>query len=196
MCRKKESNLRIFVGIKFPEKAILVTTKTQALLDNKQLFQGKWTKQENLHLTLKFLGEINKSQLCEITKSLHSIKIPPIEVELGKVGVFCSSKIIRIIWIHILGDEILKLQKRIDITLSNQFPPEKRFMSHLTIARVKKVFDNQKLIQEINEIQILAQPFLIREFNLIQSELFPSGPVYTTLSKYPLNSFGQSRSCS
>lgn len=195
MPRNKESKLRIFIGIKIPETAILETLEIQTLLDRKGLFQGKWTKKENLHLTLKFLGEINKDQLNDVNKSLSSIEISPFEAALGKVGVFCSSKTIRIIWIHILGDEVLKLQKSIDIVLSNQFPPENRFMSHLTIARVKKVFDNQKLIKEVNEIQTKARPFIIDEFKLIQSDLLPSGPIYKTLSNYPLNSIGQSHSC-
>ena len=190
MSSNKQSKLRIFVGIKIPEKAILETLKIQAQLEKKRLFQGNWTRQENLHLTLKFLGEISACQLQDVRESLDSIKIPLFEAALGNVGVFCSSKITRIIWIHILGTEVLKLQKEIDTALSDQFLPESRFMSHLTIARVKKVSDNEQLIQEVNKIQIRAQPFEVNEFKLIQSTLSSSGPVYTTLSNYRLNSTG------
>ena len=182
----KASKLRVFVGLKLSEDGIQATQKAQDLLRRKKLFAGRWTKPENLHLTLKFLGEINHDFLSLIKHSLKSIKIPSFKASIGEIGVFSTTQSIRIIWIHILGKGILDLQRQVDTVLINHLEPEKRFMSHLTIARVKFVSDRIRLIKEIRNIQTEPIDFMVKEFSLIKSELTPDGPIYTPLQTYHL----------
>lgn len=182
----KTEKLRVFVGLKLSEDVIQTTQKAQDLLRRKKLFAGRWTKPENLHLTLKFLGELNHDFLSLTKHSLKSIKIPSFKASIGEVGVFSTTRSIRIIWIHILGEGILDLQRQVDTVLLNHFQPEKRFMSHLTIARVKSVSDRIRLIKEIRNFQTESIDFMVKEFSLIKSELTPAGPIYTPLQTYPL----------
>jgi 2'-5' RNA ligase len=188
--RKKmetEEKVRCFIAIHFPKKVIEEIEKVQGDLKKKDLFVGKFTKGRNLHLTLKFLGEIEEGQVEEVKKKLREIKINKFKVELGKVGVF-SEKFIRIIWIEILGKEIFELQKKIDESLKEMFELEVRFMSHLTIARVKNVKDKKLFFKKLKEIKVPEVNFDINEFYLMKSELKSEGPIYEVIEKYSLES--------
>ena len=94
-----------------------------------------------MHLTLKFLGEIDKEKVEEVKKKLRELKMQSFEAELGEVGIF-SKRFIKIIWIKLENTE--KLQKEIDEKLKEIFELEERFMSHITIARVKNVRNKQR----------------------------------------------------
>jgi len=128
--------MRVFIAINLPEVIKEECVGIQKELEKKDLFRGKFTEKENLHLTLKFLGEIDKEDLERIKEKLKEIKFKEFELELGEIGVF-SPKFIKIIWLELIGEGIFSLQKEIDNCLLELFERERRFMSHLTIARVK-----------------------------------------------------------
>ena len=73
---------------------------------------------------------------------------------------------------------------RVDEKLSSLFEPEKRFMSHLTIARVKSVKDKKKFLDNLNNIEIPKISFVVDKFKLKKSILTPECPVYETLEEY------------
>src|SRR3990167_3903155 len=137
---------RAFVCIEFPDEIIKEVARIQSLIE-KQKFTGKLTELENLHLTLKFLGEISPEQLEKVT----SIKSPALEAKLLTLGTFSYKDQPKIIWLKIGGksgaggrvegggekSNIYELQKQIDESLKETFQKEERFMSHLTIARIK-----------------------------------------------------------
>lgn len=82
------------------------------------------------------------------------------------------------------GSDIPNLQKQIDESLKNIFKPEERFMSHLTIARIKYVKDSKDFNTYIKNIKLPKIQFSIDNFKLKQSELNLLGPIYTTLNEY------------
>ncbi|MEM4330973.1 MAG: RNA 2',3'-cyclic phosphodiesterase [Candidatus Pacearchaeota archaeon] len=173
--------MRVFISLEFPENILEIVKEVQQKLPE---FIGKKTEKENLHLTLKFLGEIEEDKVEIVKKRLESINFKKFEASLGEIGVF-SEDFIRIVWIHVTNCD--ELQKRIDECLEDLFPKEKRFMSHLTIARVKKVLDKKSFLEKIRKINFQKESFTVKKFFLKESLLRKEGPVYKTLKEYNLS---------
>ena len=180
-----EETKRCFIALDLPREAIDEIREIQGAISKKNLFAGKSTEVENLHLTLKFLGEIDEEKIEKVKERLKKIKLSDFEASLGGVGVF-SERFIRIIWIELSGKEVFDLQKKIDESLSGLFEPEARFMSHITIARVKSVKDKKSLLDYVKKIRLKNFKFKINEFSLKKSELLFEGPHYENLGKYVL----------
>ncbi len=180
---KKSKKTRCFVALELSPDAINYIRQIQKLIGERNFFIGKFTKPENLHLTLKFLGEIDNETIDEVRKRLRDIKFNEFEAEVGEVGVF-SENFIRILWIKLnYCDE---LQKEIDKKLKGLFEPEYRFMGHITIARVKKVFNKKAFLKYIKDMEVKRIKFRVKKFFLKKSILNPEGPVYEDLEEYIL----------
>jgi len=176
---------RIFIALELSREAINEIKRIQKLIEKQRLFAGKFTEPENIHLTLKFLGEISDEKIEEVKKRLKEIKLEKFNAELGDVRVF-SKQFLKIIWIKLSG-KVFGLQKSIDEALSGEFEPEERFMSHITIARVKNTADKKKLIEYLESIKPSKINFKVEKFYLKKSELLPEGPVYEDVGEYNLN---------
>ena len=174
--------MREFIAIDIPEEIKKKIVEVQQALLKQGLFEGKLTERENLHLTLKFLGEIDERTEKEERGRLGKVKMGEFKAKLGKVGVF-SESFIRIIWIEL--DNCGEIQNEVDEKLSGIFARENRFMSHLTLARVKSVKDKRRLIDELGKIKISGE-FPVSEFSLKKSDLTGKKPVYREIEKYSL----------
>ncbi|MFA5992379.1 MAG: RNA 2',3'-cyclic phosphodiesterase [Candidatus Pacearchaeota archaeon] len=174
--------VRLFIAVDLPENLKKEIIDIQKKIDKEKLFVGKFTEVENLHLTLKFLGDISEDKVEEVQKRLERVKFNKFEVKIDRVGVFDSS-FIRIIWIGLAEDALFELQKRVDDSLEGLFSKEERFMAHITIARPKFVssINRQKLIEFLNKIEIRSEKFTIDRISLKKSELKSSGPFYEDL---------------
>lgn len=164
--------MRTFIALELSKEAKQEIKRLQELLPE---FYGKLTEPENLHLTLKFLGDIEEKEAEEIIKRLGKIKFNQFEVELREIGVF-SESFIRIIWIHLKNCE--KIQEEVDNKLEGLFAKENRFMSHVTIARVKNVKNREKFIQELSKIKTKTIKFKVENIKFKKSTLTEKGPVY------------------
>jgi len=153
----------------------------------KKRFDGKMTELENLHLTLKFLGEIDKKKIEEVREKLAGIKFDEIECALGEIGVFSHRGNPRLVWVKVNGKGIFELQKKIDLELKGMFELEERFMSHLTIARVKYVKDKKGFVDYIKGIGVKKIKFKVGKFYLKRSELKSPGPIYSDLAEFVVN---------
>jgi 2'-5' RNA ligase len=178
---------RCFVAIELPREVINYIREIQALLKKKNLFYGKFTEPENLHLTLKFIGEIDEGMVEDVRARLKKIDFSDFESSLGDVGVF-SRKFLKMIWIKLDGRGIFNLQKKVDEVLDGLFEPEQRFMSHITIARLKGVPNEKEFLEYIKKVKIKKIGFKVDRFFLKKSELKPEGPVYFDIEKYNLES--------
>ncbi|MEK6926585.1 MAG: RNA 2',3'-cyclic phosphodiesterase [Nanoarchaeota archaeon] len=179
--------MRVFISIPLSKEAIEEIKRIQNKISERKLFEGKMTESENLHLTLKFLGEVDEEQLNRIKEKLREIRADKFRVKLGKTGVF-SEDFVRIIWIKLDGKEIFELQKKIDECLKEHFKQEFRFMGHVTISRVKSVKDKKALLQFLKEVKIKNVEFEVKSFNLMKSELFLEGPTYEVIEEFDMNS--------
>ena len=142
---------------------------------------------ENVHVTLKFLGDTNEEQIDEIERMMKDAvkEIDSFYIRLKGAGVFPNQNYIRVVWIGIEhGGEIGTIAHRIDDQLSKLgFKKEKReFSPHLTIARVKTAENKEKLLQIIEKYrEVEFADMKIDSIKLKKSDLTQKGPIYTTL---------------
>ena len=176
---------RAFICIELSDECVKEIARIDELL-SKIKFTGKLTELENLHLTLKFLGEIGDEKIGEIKKRLAKIETPAFEAKLGRIGIFHRNKEPKIVWVKIESRILMELQKKVDDALSDLFPKEERFMSHLTIARIKYIKDKKSFDEKIGNISVEPVKFSVINFKLKSSELRATGPVYRDIEAFSL----------
>ncbi|ADD09135.1 2'-5' RNA ligase [Aciduliprofundum boonei T469] len=139
--------------------------------------RAKLVEEENMHITLKFLGEIEEKLIEKIKKIVEECKVDKFKISLQGVGFFPNERYIRVIWIGIDGYEpIVKMAKCIDEKLSKLgFEREKGYVPHLTVARAKgrvsiMNYDRFKNLK-FGEVDV-------REVKIKNSTLTPKGPIY------------------
>jgi len=173
------NKVRAFISVDVPKNIQEGIKKIQEILPE---FNGKFTEIENLHLTLKFLGDIDGETLLEIKRRLREINFKSFDTRISEIGIF-SPEYVKIVWVKL--DNCENLQEAVDEKLSDIFEKEKRFMSHLTIARVKKIKNRTSFLEGLEKIKIPSRlNFSVKSFKLKKSELMSEGPVYETLEEY------------
>lgn len=183
---EKKNLIRCFVCLELPIVATKYIAELQQQLKKKNLFYGKFTEPENLHLTLKFLGEIPEEKIEEAKKKLAEIVLGRFEASLGEIGIFIN-KYNSLLWIKLDGKGVWDLQRKIDGSLLDLgFKKEERFMSHITIARMKSIPSKKEFLEYVKNIKTKKISFQIKEFVLKKSELKEDGPVYSDLGRYNL----------
>lgn len=179
--------IRTFIAVEIPEK-IRNEIDCQLKIFAQQDFSVKWVSQDNLHITMLFLGDVSLD-FVESTKhklELVAQKHNPFNLSLKSIDAFPSSKQPRIIWIGVDtgSDQLVTLQSDIENTLIQiGFKPEvRKFHPHLTIGRVKFRFTNPKVFETAYQ----SETFSVNSIVLFKSTLLPSGPVYEKLGEYKL----------
>ncbi len=179
--------MRCFISIDIPEE---IKDSIREIQNQLPEFFGKKTEFENLHLTLKFLGEVDENQIEEVKRRLREINFNEFKTEINELGVFDnrrSKKYSRkiIVWLHLTKCE--ELQKQVDEALKDLLSEEVRFMSHLTIARVKDVKEKNNFLDDLKKVKLQRMMFNVDAFRLKKSVLTADGPVYETLEEYVLD---------
>ncbi len=150
----------------------------------------KWVEKENIHLTLKFLGEISEEKAEEIKVALDDIgrEIGPFELNLKELGVFPKIEFPRVIWVGLDkgAKESVFLAEKIEDALSKiGFQKDTRpFAAHLTIGRGRAPKNKEALKEKMESIQKQVtsnKKQVITSVILFQSTLTPKGPIYTKL---------------
>ncbi|MBC2714496.1 MAG: RNA 2',3'-cyclic phosphodiesterase [Desulfobacteraceae bacterium] len=186
------ANIRTFIAVKLPDHVIRRLSESQQDLKKHDL-RIRWTRPENIHLTLKFLGDIHPDDVgpvCQVIEA--SVKeFGSIALCVRGVGVFPGIRRPRVLWTGISGqtDVLEKLHKAIDVGLSDLgfAKDERRFTGHLTLGRFKGHPDSDILINIMKTyVDMASDEFLVDAVHVYQSDLKPSGPVYTNLSSIRL----------
>ena len=147
----------------------------------------KLVEPENIHITIKFLGDTDEEKIEEIKEIIKNSveEIEPFEIKLKGSGVFPNKNYMKVLWIGIeKADKIREIAKKIDKRLTKiGFEPEKRdFSAHLTIARIKSPRNKDKLIGIIEKYKEFEfESINVDSIKLKKSDLTPKGPIYTTL---------------
>jgi 2'-5' RNA ligase len=183
--------VRLFVAAPLPEDVRRSIAGIQSALEAAPL-PVRWVLPEGIHLTFKFLGEVDPSRLGEIEAALRQAgrDIPPFRLRAAGVGAFPGRGEPRVIWVGVEGEvEIAaRLQEALERALEAiGFPAEKRpFHPHLTLGRVKGEArgDWRPTLARASE-EVIGE-FEVREYALFESRLDPQGATYTVLGRFPL----------
>ena len=175
--------MRCFVAVDLDPQLRRTVDKLQAELSG---LDTKLIKPENLHFTMKFLGEVDEGTVNKVKIILNDVasRYKPFSVTLKGVGVFPSEKFVRVVWIG--AAQLSDLQNEINETLSPLFKKEKP-APHLTIARVRSQKYLTKIIAFIkNHRNEEIGTMYISELKLKKSTLTLEGPVYEALAVFKL----------
>ena len=176
--------MRLFIAIEIPEeiKDYLCVIQRE-IIDSKNKI--RLVNKDSMHLTLKFLGEVQPDKVEILNKNLKEIQFKPFSVNLDAIGVFPSEDYIRVVWAGLKPEErVLELQKNIDESLKKLFRKEKDFRPHLTIARVKYIEDKKRFVDKLKQIKVDNKKIEVNNFKLVKSTLTPKGPVYDEVESF------------
>jgi len=183
--------MRCFIAINLGDslKEKIGSLITELYLGN---WDVKWIPAENLHITLKFLGEISAEPAEKINAILSDVsgRYCPFEVGFHGVGVFPDRRRPRVIWIDLrYPKELINMKKEVDHNLINLgFKSETtKFLPHLTIGRVRSFQGRDSLLSALEELR--ERDFGKIEVNkiaLMKSDLKPSGAQYSVMTEFPL----------
>lgn len=177
--------IRAFIAIDLPDKIVdQLATAGRALGANLDSYAVRWVRPEAIHLTLRFLGNVQIDKLDNISRGIDQVAshTSPFSLALDKLGCFPNPRRPRVIWIGLAGDlkELEALQRSVEMMLAPLgWEPEKRdYHPHLTLGRIK---DSRKVIEaRLPWGDVLAKgPIPVEEMHLIESQLNSGGAVYT-----------------
>lgn len=182
--------MRLFVAVHLPggikERLALVQERLR-----RPQADVSWVNPGNLHITLKFLGEVDSKRLDRIRLALAEAagSIAPFPLVVSGLGTF-GGRVPRVVWVGVqAGSEALTgLAGRVDDCLGRVgFPKEKRdFAAHFTLGRVRSPRNVKPLLAALREEPPDAFGTMsVDGYTLMQSELNPSGAIHTELDRYP-----------
>jgi 2'-5' RNA ligase len=183
--------IRTFIAIELPDDFKEMLTFFQKEL-KKQAPSVRWISVENIHVTLKFLGEVEVERLAEIEHALDHVRRDSTVFSLRtkQFGGFPNLKKPRVCWLGFeTSSEMLTLQRRIEdaLELAGFERDSRTFSPHLTLGRIKlpQNFDALYAFTENNPFP--ACEIAVKEYCLIRSNLKPQGAVYTPIHRYSLD---------
>lgn len=170
--------MRVFIAIELPEE---IKEKLRRIKIKEEI--AKIVYPSDYHLTLKFLGEIDKKKLEIVKRNLSRIRFKGVKLKLEKIGYFPNPNYINVVWVGVTPKrKIIELKEKIDDALMELFPREKRFEPHITLGRVKFVKDKIRFKQDFE--REFEESFDADCFKLIKSELTEKGSKYEVLEEY------------
>lgn len=170
--------MRAFIAIEISDE---IREKLAALQPElARLCDMKAVEKENIHITLKFLGEINESTCEKVKEALGSLASKKFEINFKGMGAFPSQNYMRVIWAGV--DGLSGLHAEIDEKMSKIGFKKEQMSAHATISRVKFVGNKEALanfIKRYENFEFGKQT--VSSIHLKESTLTPKGPVYKTL---------------
>jgi 2'-5' RNA ligase len=178
--------MRTFIAVDLPESLKETIEDVESGFE----LQGvKLVEPELLHVTIKFLGEVDASAVSSICKALSQIRCKPFEATIEGIGTFPKPDYIKIIWLGVTGNFEVLHQKVEDALASFGFKPDNNFVAHITLARIKKIDRRRRdrLKESLSSVaNIRIGSFTVDMLKLKKSTLTPQGPLYETLCEIPL----------
>lgn len=185
--------MRAFIAADIPSAVKEEIGKLQKELMREVRSSVKWVEAANIHITLRFLGEVPEEkieQLCQILPK-GGREVTPFKISIKGLGAFPNLSRPRVIWVGMesQGNQIEQLYSQIETLVRDLgFTPEKRaFSPHLTIGRIKQLRDQNEWVNAIGKRQeLFFGEAAVGCFYLFQSILKPQGPEYKKLKKFDL----------
>ena len=177
-------SVRAFICIEVPGSIKKRIESLQQSL-KKNAAQISWVKPSNIHLTVKFLGDIPASSIETVRGAVERASRPvdEFEIEIGGAGCFPSPRSPRVLWVGLsrLPEELKQLQSNVENELAREgFPREqKRFSPHLTIGRVRSQPNAAQTAEDLIAAGFEPESFRATEIIVMRSELNAAGSIYT-----------------
>lgn len=187
-------SVRAFVAIELPSILLKRIEELQETLKKevKGTRSVSWPRPEGIHLTLKFLGDVEETRIEDISTALTgaSSGFKSMRLKAGGVGCFPTQRNPRVIWVGLShSEELERLQNNIEEAAAGLgFEKEDRpFKPHLTLCRIKSPEDGRILGHSIEKFKdFIDIDFVARDLVLFKSQLSPRGAVYTALKRISL----------
>lgn len=179
--------MRVFIGVDLPNDLKDIVYQTIKFFKSSYNKSINYVPMENLHITLKFIGEINEKDFMLIKSSLSEISFSPFDIELKGLGCFPDIFNARVLWIGVKDEEenFKKLYEKIIYLLPEKFrKDDKNFSPHLTLARLKEK-PLKSFINLIDKEKYFGH-FKISSIQLYGSKLERSGAKYSILDSFSL----------
>jgi RNA 2',3'-cyclic 3'-phosphodiesterase len=175
---------RLFVAIRPPE---LIRGLLLAAMGG--VSGARWQTEDQLHLTLRFIGEVDRHRAGDVLAALGAIHHPRFEIALNGLGAFDRRGRPETIWAGVAPHEPLRtLHKKIDqaMTRVGVEPDQRAYLPHITLARLKSTSGPVRNLLEQSG-GLTSEPFLVDQFALFESQLTLEGAVYTAIETYSLD---------
>ena len=183
--------MRLFTAIELPESVREVLMEAARPLKG-ACPEASWVRTENLHVTLKFLGEVPESQVKNVCDSLKRVSVTgTARVAVGSLEFFPPRGPVRVIVLGLTGEVELihRIFREIDRTTSEiSFPSEARpFVPHITLARARRTIHGsaRQTLPPLLRWTSAPPAFEVTSFSLIESKLGSGGPRYLRLASFP-----------
>lgn len=182
---------RIFIAAELSNVVQGKLDKAQNMLRDCSL-DIKWVEQENFHITIKFLGDLNKTQIMEVKNQIETVanNSSPFEIIINGLGAFPDVKYPKVIWAGVEKnqEQLINVQQAVENRMVKLgFEAEKHdYTPHITLGRVRKKEKNYELISE----KIKKFPFDIKAHQIVdaitimKSKLTPQGPIYSSVAEF------------
>lgn len=183
--------IRIFLALPLKVQASLRTTcsKLQDQFSNEKL---RWVRQENMHLTIRFFGDVEEERIVELADALKVAlsDVPSGEICIKGLGTFENRSSYNVLWAGIEDPEPLREIKSITDEALKEIQPVKihrNYRPHLTLARMKRIYERERFMDEIVRYEATDfGTYKLDRLVLFQSILGEQGPVYKELHEVVL----------
>jgi len=189
MKKVPKETIRTFIAVELPQE---IHDRLQQIQDDLRTSMPdvRWIKHGNIHLTLKFLGDVQVSRIDAISEALRHVthQFPPFTMSLAGMGAFPNSRKPRIVWIGVEkgADRLIEITELIEASTKKLgFPREKHpFRPHLTVGRIRRLTDPLAMTEALDRSEVgELGNFNVERISLIRSQLDPAGSIYTTLAE-------------
>ena len=181
--------IRTFIAIPVPESVFVLQGNLKNTIE-KKTGKVRWMKRDQLHLTLKFVGDTPEESIDDVRGVMQKVanKMTPFKIIIQGVGCFPKIERPHVMWVGLDG-AIDKLNQLVTAVHDGLHPlgfprEEKEFHPHITMARAKYPQKKTPDISSFLNTTYDPIPFRIEKIQFISSELFPNGPVYTILGTH------------
>ena len=177
--------LRLFVALEIPNEV----RRTIASIGT-GLPDARWVSPESLHITLRFIGEVEEYVAEEVDAELVGIRVRPFTIGLSGLGCFESRNRVRAVWARVVaGDELTQLQRSIELALrrAGLTPDTHKFVPHVTLCRLRQVPVEGVVPYLQLHGDFRSVPFVADHFTLFRSHMGRSGSHYEPLAQYDLS---------
>lgn len=189
----RETRWRMFCAFELPESLrAQIDQHGQRVREAVSEAAASWSRPENIHLTVKFLGNVDPQRVPVISAAAARVvkEFSPIQIEVGKTGVFPRPSRPQVLWVGINDQSgaLANLHKQLQNEFAREgFPKEERaFRPHLTIARIRKPHNSDRLAEAHLGMEFSSVTIELSELILFRSELSSKGSKYTPISRHRL----------